>query len=94
MCHSHCPPNPMGIHMDDLHAPTVSSGPTSGGYSNGVSKDQLSLQELIAEKDRAEAELKALGQVLDSVRILPMMEEVALMFPVAWRPHEHGPDDL
>ncbi|KAF1955388.1 26S proteasome non-ATPase regulatory subunit 9 [Byssothecium circinans] len=52
--------------MDDLHAPTVGSGPTSSGYSNGVSKDQLSLQELIAEKDRLEMELKALGQVLDS----------------------------
>lgn len=53
--------------MDDIHAPTVSSGPTSGGYSNGVSKEKLSLQELIAEKERVEAELKALGQVLDSV---------------------------
>lgn len=53
--------------MDDIHAPTVSSGPTSGGYTNGVPKEQLSLQELIAEKDRVEAELKALGQVLDSV---------------------------
>jgi 26S proteasome non-ATPase regulatory subunit 9 len=60
----------MGLHMDDLHAPTVASGPTTGGYSNGVSKAQLSLQELIAEKDRVEAELKALGQVLDSVCIL------------------------
>lgn len=54
--------------MDDIHAPTVSSGPTSGGYTNGVPKEQLSLQELIAEKDRVETELKALGQVLDSVR--------------------------
>ncbi|KAH6642951.1 26S proteasome non-ATPase regulatory subunit 9 [Boeremia exigua] len=52
--------------MDNIHAPTVSSGPTSGGYTNGVPKEQLSLQELIAEKDRVEAELKALGQVLDS----------------------------
>ncbi|KAH7559691.1 hypothetical protein BM1_03325 [Bipolaris maydis] len=52
--------------MDDIHAPTVSSGPTSSGHSNGVPKEQLSLQELIAEKDRVEAELKALGQVLDS----------------------------
>ncbi|CBX97832.1 similar to 26S proteasome non-ATPase regulatory subunit 9 [Plenodomus lingam JN3] len=51
---------------DDIHAPTVSSGPTSSGYSNGVPKEQLSLQELMAEKDRVEAELKALGQVLDS----------------------------
>jgi 26S proteasome non-ATPase regulatory subunit 9 len=54
--------------MDDIHAPTVSSGPTSGGYTNGVPKEQLSLQELIAERDRVETELKALGQVLDSVR--------------------------
>lgn len=53
--------------MDDIHAPTVASGPTSTGHSNGVSKDQLSLRELIAEKERVEAELKALGQVLDSV---------------------------
>lgn len=54
---------------DDIHAPTVASGPTSSGYTNGVPKAQLSLQELIAEKDRVEVELKALGQVLDSVRI-------------------------
>jgi len=53
--------------MDDLHAPTVSAGPTSSG-SNGIPKAQLTLLELIAEKDRVERELKALGQVLDSVR--------------------------
>ncbi|KAF2471074.1 26S proteasome non-ATPase regulatory subunit 9 [Lindgomyces ingoldianus] len=52
--------------MDDIHAPTVASGPASSGYSNGVPKQQLTLIELIAEKDRVEAELKALGQVLDS----------------------------
>lgn len=57
--------------MDDIHAPTVSSGPTSSGYSNGVSKDQLSLMELIREKDRVEAELSALGSVLDSVSVVP-----------------------
>jgi 26S proteasome non-ATPase regulatory subunit 9 len=39
-----------------------------------VPKEQLSLQELIAEKDRAEAELKALGQVLDSVCTAPVMK--------------------
>jgi hypothetical protein len=54
--------------MDDIHAPTVSSGPTSSGYANGIPKEQLTLQELMAEKDRVETELKALGQVLDSVR--------------------------
>jgi 26S proteasome non-ATPase regulatory subunit 9 len=65
--------------MDDLHTPTVASGPTSGGYSNGVSKEQLSLQELIAERDRLEAELKALGQVLDSVSMLTSTVELELM---------------
>ena len=39
--------------MDDLHAPTVSAGPTSSG-SNGIPKAQLTLLELIAEKDRVE----------------------------------------
>ena len=58
--------------MDNIHAPTVSSGPTSSGHSNGIPKEQLSLQELMAEKDRVEAELKALGQVLDSVRTRSM----------------------
>ena len=60
---------PGGAGMDDIHAPTVSSGPTSSGYANGIPKEQLSLQELITEKDRVETELKALGQVLDSVSI-------------------------
>ena len=55
----------MGMPMDSIHAPTVASGPTSGyGAANG---DSLSLTELITEKDRIVAELKALGQVLDSV---------------------------
>lgn len=56
----------MGLRMDDLHAPTVTSGPTSTAHSNGVPKEQLSLMELIAEKERVEAELSALGSVLDS----------------------------
>ncbi|KAL6708805.1 putative 26S proteasome regulatory subunit [Coniothyrium glycines] len=51
---------------DDIHAPTVASGPTSRASTNGTPKDQLSLHELIAEKERVETELKALGQVLDS----------------------------
>ena len=63
--------------MDNIHAPTVSSGPTSSGYSNGIPKEQLSLQELIAEKDRLEAELKALGQVLDSVCIAQRLENTS-----------------
>ncbi|KAF2839301.1 26S proteasome non-ATPase-like protein regulatory subunit 9 [Patellaria atrata CBS 101060] len=52
--------------MDDIHAPTMSSGPTSNGYSNGVPKKHMSLMELIAEKDRVESELLALASVLES----------------------------
>ena len=47
---------------------TISHSEPARGYSNGIAKEQLTLQELMAEKDRVEAELKALGQVLDSVR--------------------------
>lgn len=57
----------MGLRMDDLHAPTVASGPTSQTTTNGTEKE-LSLQELIAKKENLEAELSALGSVLDSVR--------------------------
>jgi 26S proteasome non-ATPase regulatory subunit 9 len=56
----------MGLRMDDLHAPTVASGPTSQATANGTEK-QLSLQQLIAQKENVEAELSALGSVLDSV---------------------------
>ncbi|GME23327.1 26s proteasome non-ATPAse regulatory subunit [Neofusicoccum parvum] len=55
----------MGLHMDDLHTPSVVSGPTSGA-SNGVAKRDMSLTELMAEKDRVQGELSALSSVLDS----------------------------
>ncbi|KAH9828996.1 26S proteasome non-ATPase regulatory subunit 9-like [Teratosphaeria destructans] len=51
--------------MDDLHAPTVASGPTSRATANGTEK-KLSLQELMSKKENLEAELSALGSVLDS----------------------------
>lgn len=58
----------MGLRMDDIHTPTVASGPTSGpGPSNGVDIDKLSLMDLMNEKTRVEEELTALGSVLDSV---------------------------
>jgi len=56
----------MGLRMDDLHAPTIPSGPSSQPTTNGTSKKQ-SLQELSAQKENLEAELSALGSVLDSV---------------------------
>lgn len=58
----------MGLRMDDLHAPTVQSGPTSQPTVNGLETKQ-SLQELITQKENFEAELSALGSVLDSVRL-------------------------
>ena len=56
--------------MDDIHTPTVPSGPTTGSAVNGVDKDKLSLTDLIAEKTRVEEELTALGSVLDSVNYI------------------------
>lgn len=58
----------MGLPMDDIHTPTVPSGPTTGQrVANGVGMGKLSLMDLIAEKTRVEEELTALGSVLDSV---------------------------
>lgn len=57
----------MGLRMEDLHAPTVASGPTSRSTANGTD-ERLSLQELVKKKENLEAELSALGSVLDSVR--------------------------
>lgn len=54
--------------MDDIHTPSVASGPTTNGYSNGIATDRLSFNELIAEKARLEGELTSLGAVLESVR--------------------------
>ena len=61
----------MGLPMDDIHTPSVASGPASNrGAANSIGHDNLSLMDLIAEKQRVEGELSALGSVLDSVRIL------------------------
>lgn len=52
--------------MEDIHAPTVVSGPTTQATTNGVAKPQT-IQQLAAQKENLEAELSALGSVLDSV---------------------------
>ncbi|KAI9892065.1 MAG: putative 26S proteasome regulatory subunit [Vezdaea aestivalis] len=53
--------------MDDIHAPTVPSGPTSSwSATNGSGKTPKTLFELMEEKDNVEAELYALGDVLES----------------------------
>jgi len=64
----------MGIPMDDdIHAPTVASGPSSGGAPRDVSK--LSMSDLMQEKERIEAELSALSSVLNSVSYSVPSEE-------------------
>lgn len=54
--------------MENLHAPTVPSGPTTSASTTNGNARQLSFAELQHKKDNLEAELKALGAVLDSVR--------------------------
>ncbi|KAI6374369.1 hypothetical protein MCOR25_003158 [Pyricularia grisea] len=51
--------------MDNLHAPTIPSGPTSAPTANGRA-GHLTITELQRKKDNLEAELKALGSVLES----------------------------
>lgn len=53
--------------MDNLHAPTIPSGPSSAPTANGSGADS-SLKELETKKDAMEAELRALSSVLESVR--------------------------
>ena len=53
--------------MDDIHNPTVPSGPSTTAPAEGRSNAPSSLMELIAEKQNVEEELKALSSVLDSV---------------------------
>ena len=58
----------MGMAMENIHAPSVASGERSDrNLSNGAVSDKSSLMELIAEKDKVESELRALGGVLESV---------------------------
>ena len=54
--------------MENLHAPTVPSGPTSApANDNQFRTNGLTFAELQQKKDNLEAEIKALGSVLESV---------------------------
>ena len=65
------------LRMENLHAPTVPSGPTSErGHTNGLKTNGLTFSELQAKKDSMEAELRALGGVLDSVRALLVLKRL------------------
>jgi hypothetical protein len=56
------------LRMDNIHAPTVPAGATSRPLANGNGAN-LSFAELQHKKSNMEAELSALGGVLDSVLI-------------------------
>jgi 26S proteasome non-ATPase regulatory subunit 9 len=67
--------------MENLHAPTVPSGPTSSPATNGNQTAGLSFAQLQAKKDNLEAEMRALGSVLDSVgTILSTIRTVLMSF--------------
>ncbi|KAF3804948.1 26S proteasome non-ATPase regulatory subunit 9 [Colletotrichum gloeosporioides] len=53
------------LRMNNIHTPTVPSGPTTTAVKNGHLR-RLNFAELQKKKDDMEAELKALGAVLDS----------------------------
>lgn len=58
----------MGLPMQNIHAPTIEAGPTSQVQHSDIGNtSRLSLEELIAKKGGVEAELTALGAVLESV---------------------------
>lgn len=81
------------LRMDNLHAPTVPSGPTSIPVTNGGTS-RSSLTDLQRKKENIEAELKALSGVLDSVCGLSASQ---MSFPnngPAWRQYEHESPDL
>ncbi|KAI6780197.1 uncharacterized protein J7T54_000103 [Emericellopsis cladophorae] len=52
--------------MENLHAPTVPSGPSSNAAMNGNST-HLSFNQLQCKKNDVEAQLRTLGSVLDSI---------------------------
>ena len=60
----------MGLNMNNIHTPSVPSGPTTGHDATSVEQGKLSLMDLISEKERVESELSALSSVLDSVSII------------------------
>ncbi|KAM3077687.1 putative 26S proteasome regulatory subunit [Clarireedia jacksonii] len=83
--------------MENLHAPTVPSGPISGRAStNGMQTDGLTFAQLQAKKDDIEAEIKALSSVLDSAvrttrsRIIHLKNDYkSLMSIIEKHLHEH-----
>ena len=72
--------------MENLHAPTVPSGPTSVPAINGNHTAGLSFAQLQAKKGNLESELRALSSVLDSVCTMSFVSSVMLIL------FQHGVD--
>jgi 26S proteasome non-ATPase regulatory subunit 9 len=66
--------------MENLHAPTVPSGPTSAPATNGNQTAGLSFAQLQAKKDNLEAEIRALSNVLDSVCAASLARAILFAF--------------
>ena len=82
----------------NIHEPSV--GSASHGPSSSSTEEAKSVLGLISKKDEIEAELTALGQVLESVSHLKMSHSqrhlVAkrLILLVAWRQYGYEPHHL
>jgi len=66
----------MGLPMPDIHEPSIAS---SVNNVNGMPKldEHVSFAELLAQKEKVESELKALGSVLASVCLFHFFNELA-----------------
>lgn len=74
---------------NNIHAPTVASGPVSGATPRDLSK--LSMPDLMQEKERIGAELSALSSVLQSVRFPTrkcLSQFLTSLFISAWSTHD------
>lgn len=66
----------MGLPMPDIHEPSIAS---SANDVHGTSKldEHISFAELLAQKEKMESELKALGSVLASVCLFLFINRLA-----------------
>ena len=63
-------------HKMDIHSPSVAAD-----GSQSTNSDSKPVFELVSEKEKLEAELKALGDVLDSVGLFLLIKETQNKFP-------------
>ena len=68
----------MGLRMDDIHTPSVPSGPLTNHNLSNVGHDRSSLIDLMSQKTLVESEMSALGSVLDSVSKATELQEMTV----------------